>query len=145
MLISDWSSDVCSSDLFNKAGDVIGINTAIFSQSGGSIGIGFAVPANLARPVVLQLIEYGRTRRGWLGVQIQSVTDEMVDALGLKQARGALVAKVIPGGPAEKAGIESGDVIVAIDGKPVDTTNALTRAVAESAVGQPGEIGRAHV
>ncbi|MFC3674381.1 DegQ family serine endoprotease [Ferrovibrio xuzhouensis] len=122
--------------LFNKAGDVIGINTAIFSQSGGSIGIGFAVPANLARPVVQQLIEYGRTRRGWLGVQIQSVTDEMVDALGLKQARGALVAKVIPGGPAEKAGIESGDVIVAIDGKPVDTTNALTRAVAESAVGR---------
>jgi serine protease Do len=122
--------------LFNKAGEVIGINTAIFSQSGGSVGIGFAVPANLARPVVQQLIEYGRTRRGWLGVQIQSVTDEMVDALGLDKARGALVAKVIPGGPAEKAGIESGDVIVAVDGKPVDTTNALTRAVAESTVGK---------
>src|SRR3546814_14388275 len=78
MLISDWSSDVCSSDLFNKAGDVIGINTAIFSQSGGSIGIGFAVPANLARPVVLQLIEYGRTRRGWLGVQIQRSEERRV-------------------------------------------------------------------
>ncbi|WP_341703400.1 DegQ family serine endoprotease [Ferrovibrio sp.] len=122
--------------LFSKAGDVIGINTAIFSQSGGSIGIGFAVPANLARPVVQQLIEFGRTRRGWLGVQIQSVTDEMVEALGLKEARGALVAKVIPGGPAEKAGIESGDVIVGVDGRPVPSTNALTRAVAEIAVGR---------
>jgi len=122
--------------LFNKAGEIIGINTAIFSQSGGSIGIGFAVPANLARPVVQQLIEYGRTRRGWLGVQIQSVTDEMVEALGLDRARGALVAKVVPGGPAEKAGVESGDVIVAVDGKPVDSTNSLTRAVAESAVGK---------
>jgi serine protease Do len=122
--------------LFNRNGEVIGINTAIFSQSGGSIGIGFAVPANLARPVVQQLIEFGRTRRGWLGVQIQSVTEEMVEALGLDKARGALVAKVVPGGPAEKAGIESGDVIVSLDGKPVATTNALTRAVAETPVGR---------
>ncbi|HEX6956791.1 MAG TPA: DegQ family serine endoprotease [Ferrovibrio sp.] len=122
--------------LFNRNGEVIGINTAIFSQSGGSIGIGFAVPANLARPVVKQLIEFGRTKRGWLGVQIQSVTDEMVEALGLDKARGALVAKVVPGGPAEKAGIESGDVIVALDGKPIATTNALTRSVAETPVGK---------
>lgn len=122
--------------LFNKAGDVIGINTAIFSQTGGSIGIGFAVPANLARPVVQQLIEFGRTRRGWLGVQIQSVTDEMVEALGLQRARGALVAKVVPGGPAEKAGIESGDVIVSMEGKEITTTNTLTRAVAETPVGR---------
>src|SRR3546814_16108836 len=127
MLISDWSSDVCSSDLFNKAGDVIGINTAIFSQSGGSIGIGFAVPANLARPVVLQLIEYGRTRRGWLGVQIQSVTDEMVDALGLKQARGALVAKAIPGGPAAKDGRTARERVVALPGKPVEDPPAGPR------------------
>ena len=122
--------------LFNKNGEVIGINTAIFSQTGGSIGIGFAVPASLAKPVVQQLIEFGRTRRGWLGVQIQSVTDEMIEALGLDAARGALVAKVVPGGPAEKAGIESGDVIVSLDGKPIATTNALTRSVAETPVGR---------
>jgi serine protease Do len=122
--------------LFDKEGNVIGINTAIFSQSGGSIGIGFAVPANLARPVVQQLIEFGRTKRGWLGVQIQSVTDEMVEALGLQQARGALVAKVVPGGPAQKAGIDSGDVVVSFDGKPIASTNALTRSVAETPVGK---------
>lgn len=122
--------------LFDKDGNVIGINTAIFSQSGGSIGIGFAVPANLARPVVQQLIEFGRTKRGWLGVQIQSVTDEMVEALGLQQARGALVAKVVPGGPAQKAGIDSGDVVVSFDGKPIASTNALTRSVAETPVGK---------
>ncbi|HLT76830.1 MAG TPA: DegQ family serine endoprotease [Ferrovibrio sp.] len=126
--------------LFNKAGEVIGINTAIFSQTGGSIGIGFAVPANLARPVVQQLIEFGRTKRGWLGVQIQSVTEEMVEALGLDAARGALVAKVVPGGPAEKAGIESGDVIVSLDGKPIASTNALTRSVAETPVGRTVNI-----
>ncbi len=122
--------------LFDKNGNVIGINTAIFSQTGGSIGIGFAVPANLAKPVVQQLIEFGRTKRGWLGVQIQSVTDEMVEALGLQQARGALVAKVVPGGPAQKAGIDSGDVIVSFDGKAIATTNALTRSVAETPVGK---------
>jgi serine protease Do len=122
--------------LFDKDGNVIGINTAIFSQSGGSIGIGFAVPANLARPVVQQLIEFGRTKRGWLGVQIQSVTDEMVEALGLQQARGALVAKVVPGGPAQKAGIDSGDVITSFDGKAIASTNALTRSVAETPVGK---------
>ncbi|MCW0235653.1 MAG: DegQ family serine endoprotease [Ferrovibrio sp.] len=122
--------------LFDKDGNVIGINTAIFSQSGGSIGIGFAVPANLARPVVQQLIEFGRTKRGWLGVQIQSVTDEMTEALGLQQARGALVAKVVPGGPAQKAGIDSGDVITSFDGKQIASTNALTRSVAETPVGK---------
>ena len=122
--------------LFNRNGEVIGINTAIFSQSGGSIGIGFAVPSNMARPVVQQLIDFGRTKRGWLGVQIQSVTDEMVEDLGLDKARGALIAKVIPGGPAEKAGMQSGDVIVSLDGKPIASTNALTRAVAETAVGK---------
>lgn len=130
--------------LFNRAGEVIGINTAIFSQSGGSIGIGFSVPSAMARPVVQQLIEFGRTKRGWLGVQIQSVTDEMVEDLGLDKARGALVAKVVPGGPAEKAGIQSGDVITSFDGKPIASTNALTRTVAETTVGKavPVELQR---
>lgn len=130
--------------LFNRNGEVIGINTAIFSQSGGSIGIGFAVPSGMARPVVQQLIEFGRTKRGWLGVQIQSVTDEMVEDLGLDKARGALVAKVVAGGPAEKSGIQSGDVIVAFDGRPVGSPNALTRAVAETGVGKvvPVEVIR---
>ncbi len=122
--------------LFNRNGEVIGINTAIFSQSGGSIGIGFSVPSAMARPVVQQLIEFGRTKRGWLGVQIQSVTDEMVEELGLDKARGALVAKVVAGGPAEKAGIQGGDVIVSFDSKPIASTNNLTRVVAETGVGK---------
>jgi serine protease Do len=120
--------------MFNLKGEVIGINTAIFSPSGGSVGIGFAIPMALAKPVIDQLIKYGRTRRGWLGVRIQTVTDEIAESLGLDKARGALVASVTPGGPAEKAKFEPGDIILEFDGKPVDEMRELPRIVAETPI-----------
>ncbi len=118
--------------MFNMDGDVIGINTAIFSPTGGSVGIGFAIPSILAQPVIGQLQEFGRTKRGWLGVKIQDVTDEIADSLGLAKASGALVAEVTPTGPAEKAGIKSGDIILAFDNKPVREMRHLPRIVAET-------------
>ena len=120
--------------MFNLAGDVIGINTAIFSPSGGSVGIGFAIPAALAKPVIDQLRETGRVRRGWLGVRIQQVTDEIAESLGLNRARGALVAGVTDGGPAEKGGLESGDVVLKFDNKDVTEMRRLPRLVAETPV-----------
>ncbi|MEM7176767.1 MAG: DegQ family serine endoprotease [Pseudomonadota bacterium] len=122
--------------LFNMAGEVIGVNTAIISPSGGSIGIGFAVPSNIAKNVVAQLREFGETRRGWLGVRIQQVNDEMAEALGLDDAMGALVADVSPGGPAEAAGIQAGDVIIKFDGKDVEEMRDLPRMVADTPVGK---------
>lgn len=121
--------------LFNMDGQVIGVNTAIISPTGGSIGIGFSVPSNLARKVVAQLQEFGETRRGWLGVRIQSVNDEMAEALGLETPMGALVNEVTPGGPAEAAGVEGGDVIVKFDGKDVEEMRDLPRLVADTEVG----------
>ena len=120
--------------MFNLKGEVIGINTAIFSPSGGSVGIGFAIPSNLSKPVIDQLIKYGRTRRGWLGVRIQTVTDEIADSLGLDSARGALVASVTEGGPAEKAKLKAGDIILEFDGKKVEDMRALPRIVAETEI-----------
>ena len=120
--------------LFNLDGEVIGINTAIFSQSGGSVGIGFAISANLAEQVVTQLRDYGRTRRGWLGVFIQEVTEDIADSLGLKDVAGALVASVSEEGPAAKAGIEAGDVITSFDSKKVERSRDLPRIVAETSV-----------
>jgi len=126
--------------LFNMQGEVIGINTAIISPSGGSIGIGFSVPTELAENVVKQLIEFGETRRGWLGVRIQPVNDDVAKTVGLAQARGALVSGVIDGGPVENGPIAVGDVIVAFDGKDVKDTRDLVRVVAESAVGQEVDV-----
>ncbi|MFK7945933.1 MAG: DegQ family serine endoprotease [Paracoccaceae bacterium] len=120
--------------LFNMDGEVIGVNTAIISPTGGSIGIGFSVPSNLAQKIVSQLQEFGVTRRGWLGVRIQSVNDEMAEALNLEEAKGALVAEVTPGGPAEAAGVEAGDVILKFDGKDVDEMRDLPRLVADTQV-----------
>ena len=118
--------------LFNMNGEVIGVNTAIISPTGGSIGIGFAVPSNIARKVVEQLQEYGVTHRGWLGVRIQTVNDELAEALGLEKPMGALVAEVTPGGPAAEAGIKSGDVILNFDGKDVTEMRELPRLVADT-------------
>jgi serine protease Do len=131
--------------MFNLDGEVIGINTAIFSPSGGSVGIGFAIPSSSAQPVIQQLIEHGEVKRGWLGVRIQAVTEEIADALGLKEAAGALVAGVIPGGPAEKAQIKDGDVILDFDGKPVGQMRRLPRMVADTDVGKtvPVKVWRA--
>jgi serine protease Do len=122
--------------LFNLDGEVIGINTAIISPSGGSIGIGFAVPSKTALPVIDQLKEFGETRRGWLGVRIQQVTEEIAESLSIKPPRGALVAGVDDKGPAKPAGIEPGDVIVKFDGKDIKEMRDLPRVVADTPVGK---------
>lgn len=122
--------------LFDINGQVVGVNTAIISPSGGSIGIGFAVPANTVVQVIDQLRQYGETRRGWLGVKIQAVTSEIADTLGLGAARGALVAEVTPTGPAQAAGIKPGDVITSFAGKPIAQMRDLPRMVANTPVGQ---------
>ena len=120
--------------LFNLNGEVVGINTAIFSPTGGSVGIGFAVPSSMAEPVINQLIKFGKMRRGWLGVHIQAVTDEIAETLGLKDTKGALVASVIPDGPAQAAKIQAGDVILEFDGKPVPSMRQLPLIVAETEI-----------
>ncbi|TVQ83436.1 MAG: DegQ family serine endoprotease [Micavibrio sp.] len=120
--------------MFNLKGEVIGVNTAIFSPTGGSVGIGFAVPSTLAQNVVRQLIEFGQTRRGWLGVRIQEVTEDIAESLGLKEKSGALVSSVTKGSPAEKAGLQAGDVILRFDGRKVAEMRHLPRMVAESEV-----------
>jgi serine protease Do len=122
--------------LFNLDGEVVGINTAIISPSGGSIGIGFAVPSKTAMPVIDQLKQFGETRRGWLGVRIQQVTDEIADSLKINPPRGALVAGVDERGPAKPAGIEPGDVIVKFDGKDIKEMRDLPRVVADTPVGK---------
>jgi len=126
--------------LFNLKGEVIGINTAIYSQTGGSVGIGFSIPSNMAKPVITDLQKYGKTRRGWLGVRIQSVTDEIAENLGLKDQKGALVASVSPGGPAAKAGIKAGDVVVRFDGKDINEMRRLPRMVAETAINREVDV-----
>ena len=122
--------------LFNMDGSVIGVNTAILSPNGGSIGIGFSMASNVVVRVVDQLKKYGETRRGWLGVRIQDVTPDMVEAIeGMDSARGAMVTDV-PEGPAKEAGVESGDVILSFDGKEVEDTRGLVRQVGNTAVGK---------
>ncbi|GEO35855.1 serine protease [Skermanella aerolata] len=120
---------------FDVQGRVIGINTAIFSPNGGSVGIGFAIPSNLAKGVIAQLRETGTVSRGWLGVQIQQVTPEIAESLGLTQPKGALVADVTADSPAAKSKVQAGDVILSLDGRPVDTIKDLTRMVADSKTG----------
>ena len=122
--------------MFNLKGHVIGINTAIFSPTGGSVGIGFAIPSRVFEPVIRQLIKSGQVRRGWLGVHIQAVTEEIAEALGLEEATGALVADVIPKSPAEKAKIRAGDIILKFNDKKVGKMRSLPRIVAETEVGK---------
>jgi serine protease Do len=126
--------------LFNLEGEVIGVNTAIISPSGGSIGIGFAVPSKTVVAVIDQLRQYGETRRGWLGVRIQPVTEEIAEALNIKPARGTLIAGVDEKGPAKTAGIETGDVILKFDGKDVKETRDLTRMVADTPVDKEVDV-----
>ena len=122
--------------LFDLEGKVVGINTAIYSPTGGSIGIGFSIPSNLARNIVAQLQDGGKVRRGWLGVNIQQVTDEIAESLGLRNgARGALVARAQEGGPAAAAGIQAGDVILRFNGHEVREMRNLPRIVADTGVG----------
>jgi serine protease Do len=126
--------------LFNLDGEVIGVNTLIISPSGGSIGIGFAVPSKTVAGVVDQLRQFGELRRGWLGVRIQQVTDEIAESLNIKPARGALIAGVEDKGPAKPAGIEPGDVVVKFDGKDIKEPKDLSRVVADTVVGREVEV-----
>lgn len=126
--------------MLNMDGEVIGVNSAIFSPTGGSIGIGFAVPMALATPIINQLLEYGETRRGWLGVHIQTVTDEIAAELKLPEPRGALVASVSKGGPAEVAGIRDRDVILKFNGRDIDKVRQLPRIVAETPIGADVDV-----
>jgi len=116
--------------LFDTEGKVVGVNTAIFSPSGGSVGIGFAIPSNIAKQVIAQIEDHGSVERGWLGVKIQTVTPAIAEAVGLGKPRGALVAEVVPQSPAAKAGLKQGDIIVGFAGKAVADMRALPRLVA---------------
>ncbi|WP_119300430.1 DegQ family serine endoprotease [Dongia deserti] len=126
--------------MFNMDGEVVGINTAIFSPSGGSVGIGFAIPANLARPIISQIKEFGKPKRGWLGVRIQTVSPELAEGLRLKEPKGALVASVTKDGPADKAGIKQGDVVLKFDGKEITQMRGLPRIVAETETGKTTDV-----
>jgi serine protease Do len=125
---------------FDLNGRVIGINTAIASPTGGSVGIGFAIPSNLAKPIIQQLREKGRVERGWLGVQVQAVTPELASALGLDEPKGALVSDVIPDSPAAKAQLKQGDVILGFDGREVEEMRDLPRIVAETPADKAVEL-----
>jgi serine protease Do len=122
--------------LFDMDGNVVGVNSAIFSPSGGSVGIGFSIPSNMAREVIDQLRQFGQARRGWLGVRIQQVTSDIAEGLGLPGTQGALVADVTAAGPAAKAGVQNGDLILAFDGKPINESRTLPRVVADTPIGK---------
>ena len=125
---------------FNLAGEVVGINTAIASPNGGSVGIGFAIPSNLAKPVIAQLESHGTVERGWLGVGIQPVTPEIATAVGLDKPLGALVSQVEPNSPAARGNLRKGDVILSYNGQPVDSLHDLTRLVADTPAGRRADI-----
>jgi serine protease Do len=125
---------------FDLSGRVVGMNTAIFSPSGGSVGIGFAIPASTVKSIVDQLREHGNVARGWLGVQIQSLTPDMAASLGVKSAKGAIVASVVDDSPASKAGFKQGDIVVSLNGSDVDDNKDLTRKVAGLRVGEKAQF-----
>jgi serine protease Do len=122
--------------LVNVRGELVGINTAIYSQNGGNMGIGFAVPSNLARSVVDQLVRHGKVVRGWLGVSIQDLSPELASQFGLSEPKGVLINEVLDDGPAKRAGLERGDVIIEYDGRPMENATHLRNAVAQTAVGK---------
>jgi len=127
--------------LVNVRGELIGINTAIFSQSGGYMGVGFAVPSNMARSVMENLVKSGKVTRGWLGISIQEITPDLAKQFALPDAKGALVSDVLENSPAAKAGLQQGDVIVSYDGKPVENPGSLRNHVAQTGVGKKVKIG----
>lgn len=126
--------------LFNMDGEVIGVNTAILSPTGGSVGISFSVPAELAKSIAGQLIEHGETRRGYLGIRTQKVDNAIARSYGLKTATGALVRSVVEDSPADKGGLQRGDLVLSLGGKPLESSRLLSRRIAESTIGEPLEI-----
>lgn len=126
--------------LFNMDGEVVGVNTAILSPTGGSVGISFSVPSDLAQNVVAQLREYGETRRGTLGVRVQAVDKNLAMAYGLKTAKGAIIRRVVDDSPADKGGLKRGDLLLTIDGQDIETSRLLSRLVAESPIGETVEV-----
>ncbi|TAJ99398.1 MAG: PDZ domain-containing protein, partial [Candidatus Manganitrophaceae bacterium] len=128
--------------LVNTRGELIGINTAIFSQSGGYMGVGFAVPSEMAKPVMESLVKNGKVIRGWLGVSIQEMTPKLAEQFGLKESKGVLVSDVLPKSPAERAGIKRGDVLLEIDGKPIEGAAQLRNTVTEAPIGKVIRIKR---
>jgi serine protease Do len=126
--------------LFNLKGEMVGVNTAIFSRTGGNIGIGFAIPVNMAKNVFAQLKEHGKVTRGWLGVMIQQVTHDLAENFNLDRPIGALVGQVVPDSPAEKAGIKAGDVIISYSGKEISQMSMLPAMVASTNVGEKAEL-----
>jgi serine protease Do len=125
---------------FDMDGNVIGVNTAILSPSGGSVGLGFGAPAEVVKDVVTQLREKGAVSRGWIGVQVQEITPDVAESLGLKEQRGALVAEPDANGPAAKAGVEAGDVITAVNGKAIGDSRELTRTISHMSPGTPAQV-----
>jgi serine protease DegQ len=126
--------------LVDVRGELVGINSAIYSESGGSLGIGFAIPVSMAKQVMEQLVKTGRVNRGWLGVQMEEIAPERAKQLGLPDQTGALVAAVVPGGPAERAGLRAGDVVRIINGKPIADSGTLLREITALAPGQTAEL-----
>jgi serine protease Do len=126
--------------LFDAQGNVVGVNSAIFSPSGGSVGIGFSIPANLAKEVIGQLRQFGSARRGWIGVRIQALTNDIAEGFGIPSTHGAIITQVTPNGPAAKAGIHSGDIVVGFNGKALEDSRALSRMVADTAIGKTTNI-----
>ncbi len=116
------------------------MNSAIFSPTGGSVGIGFSIPSNLAKEVIGQIRQFGAARRGWIGVRIQALTDDIAEGFGVGNTHGAIITQVSPNGPAAKAGMHNGDLVVGFDGKPVSDSRALSRMVADTAIGKTTNV-----
>jgi serine protease DegQ len=127
--------------LVDTAGNLVGINTAIFSQSGGNLGIGFAIPVSLAKQVMQQIITHGGVTRGWVGIEVQDITPEIAESFGLPSTEGALIAGVLRGGPADKAGIRPGDILVKVNDKPVYDSSSLLNLIAALPPGKMAALG----